>query len=129
MKKKEFVTKKVYTMDETGNYIEEEVTVVVEKPKKEGFIKKIPGKAKNLVKDPKKLGKTIAGGVVILGAGVMALAKIAECFTTGKGDSDGSLDGNPSLEDYTTELLTGNQESLDTFAAEETSEEVPAEEE
>ena len=128
MKKKEFVTKKVYTMDETGNYIEEEVTVVVEKPKKEGFIKKIPGKAKNLVKDPKKLGKTIAGGVVILGAGVMALAKIAGCFAGKEGNSGESFDENPSIEDYTSGLLESNQESMDTFA-EEASEEVPAEEE
>ena len=126
MKKKEFVTKKVYTMDETGNYIEEEVTVVVEKPKKEGFIKKIPGKAKNLVKDPKKLGKTIAGGVVILGAGVMALAKIAECFSGKEGNSGESFDENQSIEDYTSGLLESNQESMDTF--QEASEEVPAEE-
>lgn len=130
MKKKEFVTKKVFTPDGKGNFIEEEVTIVVEKPKKEkkeSFIKQIPGKAKNLAKNPKKLGKAIAGGIIILGTGVMAAAKIVECFAGKEGDFTGSSNENPSLEDYTSGLLESNQESMDNaFAAEETSE-VPEE--
>ena len=104
---------KVFVKNEKGEMIETEVTVLAEKPKKDGFIKKTVRATKDVVKHPKKLIKPVAFGVAGFATGCVAVSKILEAVNS---DGDSSIVDVPSVEDYTAGLLESNQESLDTFS-------------